>query len=1263
MSNQNYQVNYSINVDATEGTIQVQNFANAVSKLMNASKESKSVVSGIQKMMKDVDKAFKSKGGKKRSYSYNLNINTKNTEGKLERVKTLLGEIKEMSKGLNLVMTTTQPLDSKGIKAKAKSLLNNKLVEEHSANIKRGAMSSINTMMETQRLITKVIGKINSALTSLEKGREVNIKTDVAKQRLTELLSLLNNVKGASKMTMGVQMGSPPSNHSQSINSGHRAPFIYRTPSNFVMPEKAGQKLQEKLYANQQIIDQKAAAAREQLDNLKRKIALNQGVRDSKRAEKRADNEDSAQRRTTAQIIAATNKQTASQHSMYGDKRRAAVNRVQYAKAPTMRSMPGLAMVNSYVAYGFMRSELTQAVEYSNIMASARSILKVADSDLTTFETRFDQMARYVRQIGVETKFTTMEIAGAVKYLSMAGMGVDTINKSIRPITNLALIGDNDVSQIADLATNIMAGYDVKNDSMDSVADILASTISRSNVNVIEVAESFKMAAGYLRMSGVSFSESSAAIGILGNMGIKGTMAGTALRAMSTRFAKPTKESQEILDKLNVNFTEHRDIYGKQIEKLRPIADIFEDLHKKGASMADMQAIFGKIGGNAAMMFVNNYDQLRTLTTQNRGSYGISSELAAVKQDTTKGLWAQVTSQLSESFMQGYETLEPIIKSTLRDFLSRFNAPEFARGLASISHGVLNIVSAIGKLGVWITNNFHWIEPMIFTGFIATKLFKLAGALTNIGYALGFIGKQSAASSVMQTIGGLVGVAGRGKALTFGNKRAIVTALQGAGVSGKGAMVKALASTGVGAALGRGTASLFATQVATGGGLVGAGASIAAVGTAAVAATAGVALLVGALGAVAYKTWKISDAKNSMLEEISANEKYRYPSIDALHESLAKTYQLAIDTKKAMSDLTAGKSIEKASGHDTGAFSGRWWRALGSLATPSQTSFGTVIPQSNTYGFNRAYQESTIEQIEVLARKDSQARLNSALAELGTKSTDIEVMAFMKSVNKRYGQEIPKEDKDIWWRDKDDKNKIIYHKGVGDMQEHDVTKMFHYAQYMNKELVPDINLIAGEYLKAVSSPEGARELIGKTEFKFSDFANFRFDKKGIWRQDTAPTEKDFSVKGVIDKVAYKNAASEHLSDRYDVHNLLTTVVSTLRQRLGSAEAAENIMLKAGVPRDLFTNEPDSNNVEPYNSNGITSTLDDGGVGGNYSGTGKLSSAAPKQVIVNITNLLSIETIDLMRSAEGQQGEIQNLKEQMAQALIDVVHDFDASWNG
>lgn len=131
--------------------------------------------------------------------------------------------------------------------------------------------------------------------------------------------------------------------------------------------------------------------------------------------------------------------------------------------------------------------------------------------------------------------------------------------------------------------------------------------------------------------------------------------------------------------------------------------------------------------------------------------------------------------------------------------------------------------------------------------------------------------------------------------------------------------------------------------------------------------------------------------------------------------------------------------------------------------------------------------------------------------------------------------------------------------------------------------------------------------------------------------------------------------------------MLVNFTSSLRNTFGgSSEAAENIMKMAGFSPSLYSNEPNYNDKEPFNANGITNSHlsddDDGHAGGNYSGTGKLSSAAPKQVIVNITNLLSVETIDLMKSKEGQTEEIQNLKEQMAQALIDVVHDFDASWN-
>lgn len=55
------------------------------------------------------------------------------------------------------------------------------------------------------------------------------------------------------------------------------------------------------------------------------------------------------------------------------------------------------------------------------------------------------------------------------------------------------------------------------------------------------------------------------------------------------------------------------------------------------------------------------------------------------------------------------------------------------------------------------------------------------------------------------------------------------------------------------------------------------------------------------------------------------------------------------------------------------------------------------------------------------------------------------------------------------------------------------------------------------------------------------------------------------------------------------------------------------------------------------------------------------TAAPKQVIVKIENLMNVKSIDL--SKKDNQEVIDNVKAQLTQALVDVVHDFDDTWNG
>lgn len=1275
---QNYQVNYSINVDASQGTKQVIAFGEAVGKLVQAKASLTPAVTNIKNMMDEIDRVFRTKNGKKRNFDYRLTIDTKKSEEKLERIKGLLTDISTLSKGISLTINAGQALDSKKIKANAKSLYEKKAAEMRKAEIEKNAASSVGTMADAQKRITKAIGKINSALVSMERDRELQIKTGTAENRLQQILSLLGRIKSASVISFNMQGGIP----SEGLTPSVPVPYA---PQAFVMPEKARQKLMERLYAGQQLHRQKLVHAEELFTaDQRRKAALAETAaaekrradearakerecknaaraaekirRQAEQARRKAETErikaeQAARRqeqRNAMQSVRLMQREHTAAGTLYRSKRRAAINRIQYSKAPSLRNLPFASMLNAYMGYSLIRSELTKAIDYSNIMESAHSILRVADSDLKTFETRFDSMARHVRKIGIDTKYTAVEIAGAVKYLSMAGMNIETINKSIRPITNLALIGDNDVSYIADLATNIMAGYDIHNDSMDSVADIISSTISRSNVNIVEMAESYKMAAGYLRMAGVDFTESSAAIGLLGNMGLKGTLAGTSLRALSTRFAKPTKEAQEVLDRLGIRFTEMRDIEGVQVEKLRPIADIFEELNKKGASMADVQAIFGIIGGNAAMMFLKNYDKLRELTSYNRGSQGVSSELALVKQNTTKGLWAQVTSQLTEGFMQAYEVLEPSIRTVLRTFLAKFKAPEFTRGLVSIGNALLDIFTVIGNIGAWVTRNFHWIEPLVFTGVVATRLFKVAGALTNIGIAMGFIGKQSAATTSISVVQGLLGAGGIGK-VSFAQKRAIVSAMQSAGVAGRGAMNRALmAGGGVIGAKGV-LQSLFATQVATGSGLTGAAASLSAISTGAVAATAGIAALVGTLGWVAYKTWKIKEAKDAVLEEIESNRKYRYPSIEALYSSLSETYNMAVKTKRAVDEVVAGKSIEEASGHKIGAFTSNWWAGfLGEFAIASSEG---MVSRDHVYNMDKARQDDIRDALVTLAKRDSQTRIDAAYAEFGKMGTVLEVDAFLKTVKERFGQQEKDLDKSLW-RMQD--GKAVYVNDIGDRSEAVAARTYDYARYMNTQTVPEIVRAATAYRNAISSAANAHELMRKGGFDFDQFRAWGFeqDENGLWKQRALGQNATDAQR--IDNIAHRKLA----------HTTLVKFFSSLRQTFGgSAEAAENILRVAGFTPDQYGNEPDSNDTRPFAANPITNThLDDGGAGGNYSGTGRLSSAAPKQVIVNIESLLSVRTIDLMKSKEGQTEEIQNLKEQLAQALIDVVHDFDASWN-
>lgn len=451
---------------------------------------------------------------------------------------------------------------------------------------------------------------------------------------------------------------------------------------------------------------------------------------------------------------------------------------VMYAAGFPFPNMIGAA------AIGMGAMSITKdAAEYENIMTTVRSILKATDNDITTFNQRFSDMSRNIRKVGVDTKFTTTEVAGAAKYLGMAGLNIEDINNSIKPIANLAIIGDAPLDRMADIVTNIQTAYGLDSSKMPQIADVLTSITTSTNTNVLEMGEAMKFAAPMMSMAKISFNEATAAIGALANAGLKGTVAGTALRAMMTRLLNPTKKGTEVLKKYNIQLYELDKATGKT--KLKSLFDIFSQLKANDASIQDLTRLFDKIGGNAANNVFAELMKLPELIQNSVYAAGLSDRIASEKQETIKGKWDKVTSQFTETGMNVFEAYSPVIKEGLDNLVLLLQQPGTAKMLKDIASGLIAITEGLINVSTWVSKNWYWLEHFVVGGVLLKKISNIVAHITSMTKGLLDTAK---ATGVLTTAisGGSGATAGGGLLAAIGGIPAIVTAA-----------VTALASLGI----------------------------------------------------------------------------------------------------------------------------------------------------------------------------------------------------------------------------------------------------------------------------------------------------------------------------------------------------------------------------------------------------------------------------------------------------------------------------------
>ena len=331
---------------------------------------------------------------------------------------------------------------------------------------------------------------------------------------------------------------------------------------------------------------------------------------------------------------------------------------------------------------------------------------------------QFAALRKQARQLGAETQFTATDAANAMSLLAQSAFDANEILAATPGVLNLAASANLDMAQAADIATNILTGYNKEVSDLNHINDALVKTTLLAKVSVEQIGEAMKIAAPIASRMGIDFDELTAAIGLLGRAGLRATVAGTGLRGAMSRLASPTKEAAKLMDDLGVNVL---DAQGN----IRSLAVIVDQFAKSGATAGQILEIFGDRAGPAMAALISQGSKaLIDFQVALKNAGGTAKRIGDANMRGMRGAVRELQSALEE-------LAHVVADAGLLKFATNFvrAITDMTRAMGQLSPGVVKFVTVLaGILAV--------VGPLIF------GLSKLSGGIVTLGAAVINVGSK-----------------------------------------------------------------------------------------------------------------------------------------------------------------------------------------------------------------------------------------------------------------------------------------------------------------------------------------------------------------------------------------------------------------------------------------------------------------------------------------------------------------------------------------
>ncbi|HBD5004037.1 TPA: phage tail tape measure protein [Escherichia coli] len=362
----------------------------------------------------------------------------------------------------------------------------------------------------------------------------------------------------------------------------------------------------------------------------------------------------------------------------------------------------GAAAAGGYAAGRFLQPAIGFGKEMSRVQALTR-----IDKNSPQFKALREQALK----LGSETQFTASDAASGQSFLAMAGFTPQAIQAALPGVLNMALAGGVELGETADIGSNILTQFNLTADQMDRVGDTLTAAFTRTNTDLRALGETMKYTGPVAAKLGISLEEAAAMAGMLANNGLRGSDAGTAMRASLSRLASPPKAAADALKELGVSVADARG-------KMRPMEDVLLDLYKatQRYGQVDQVSFFKDIAGEEAFVGLQTLvaaagsGELQKLTRELQGARGEADRVAKVMADNLDGdlknldsAWEGLRIRISDLVDGPLRSVTQWLTRVLEKITSLAQAhPVLTRQLLIAGGALLAMTATIGSLSLVI---------------------------------------------------------------------------------------------------------------------------------------------------------------------------------------------------------------------------------------------------------------------------------------------------------------------------------------------------------------------------------------------------------------------------------------------------------------------------------------------------------------------------------------------------------------------------------